>query len=184
MKNFIKRNLKGKRVFFLFILSTAVYIFMLTVTIPEVMNYSGGMKLMDMMPTGYNPNYVNSLLGALSEQGRRAYLLHQLPADMIYPLLFGVSNCLVLAWFLNKLGKFQSSLFYLCLLPIFAGIFDYCENIGIIRILSTYPQNSILLSQITNVFSILKSAFTTIYFIVLIIILVVIGLSRLKRKAT
>ena len=184
MKELIKRNLDGKKILFLFIVTNIVYVIMLTITIPKVMGFAGGMKLLDMIPSGYTPEYVNTLLNALGAAGRHAYLFNQIPVDMVYPFLFGVSNCLVLAYFLNKLGKFNSNLFYLCLLPIFAGLFDYCENIGIIIMLTSFPGNSILLSQVTNVFSILKSAFTTTYFIVLIISLIMFGTNKLFRKST
>ena len=37
------------------------------VTIPKTMEFSNGMKLLDMIPTGYDWNYVNELL-ILSEK--------------------------------------------------------------------------------------------------------------------
>ncbi len=182
MKNLIKRNLNGNKVLFLFILTNIVYAFMLILTIPKVMGFAGGMKLLDMMPTGYSAEYVDSLFNALGENGRHAYLFNQLPVDMIYPGLFAVSYCLVLAYFLNKLGKLESLLFYFCLLPIFSGLSDYCENIGIITMLKSYPENSVLLSQVTSVFSILKSVSTTIYFITLTIVLIALGWKSFKPK--
>lgn len=182
MRNLIRKNINGWKVLILFHLTNIIYAFMLTVTIPHVMNFSGGMKLLDMMPGGYNAEYVNSLLSALGEKGRHAYLFRQIPVDMVYPFLFGISNCLVLAYFLNKLGRLESSYFYLCFLPILAGIFDYCENIGIITLLNSFPHNSDLLSETTNVFSVLKSTFTTLYFIILSIILIVFGWSRVCQK--
>lgn len=182
MKELIKRNINGKKVLLLFILTNIVYAIMLTITIPKVMSFSGGMKLMDMMPTGYNTEYVNALLNTLGNKGRDAYLFNQIPIDMIYPFLFGISYCLVLAYILDKLGKLKGYLFYLCLIPLFSGLFDYCENIGIITMLNSYPHNTNLLTQITNVFSILKSSFTTIYFIILIIFLMVFGISKLFQK--
>jgi hypothetical protein len=182
MKEVIKRNIGGKKVLILFILTNIVYAIMLTITIPKVMNFSEGMKLLDMIPTGYNVEYVNSLLNTLGEQGRDTYLFNQIPIDMIYPLLFGTSYCLILAYILNKLEKLKGNFFYLCLLPLFSGLFDYFENIGIITMLNSYPDNSILLTQITNVFSILKSTFTTIYFIILIIFIIAFGLSKLFQK--
>jgi hypothetical protein len=100
---------------------------------------------------------------------------------MIYPFLFGVSYCLVLAYFLNRLGKLESYLFFLCFLPLFSGLFDYFENIGIITMLNSYPDNSIILTKATNVFSVLKSSFTTIYFIILTIFLIVFGRSKLLQ---
>ena len=182
MRDLVRKNINGKRVLILFILTNIIYAIMLIVTIPKVMSFAGEMKLLDMMPTGYSPEYVSSLLRALGEQGRHAYLCNQIPVDMIYPFLFGLSYCLVLAYFLNKLGKLESSLFYLCLLPLLAGLFDYFENIGIIALLNSFPHTSVFLSHLTNVFSVLKSAFTTIYFITLNIVLIVFGVTRLFQK--
>ncbi len=184
MVRLIKQNLDGKKVLLLFILTNILYAVMLTLTIPKVMSYSAGMQIMDMMPAGYNADYVNTLLKALGEKGRNAYLFEQIPVDMAYPLLFAVSWCLVLAYILNKLGKLHSKLIWLCFIPVFAGVFDYCENIGIITILNQYPGNSNLLSQITSVFSVLKSLCTTTYFAVLIICLSVLGIKKLKGLLT
>lgn len=179
MKNLIKKSLNGKVILFLFALTNIVYAIMLLITIPKVMKYSNGMQLLDMLPTGYNHDYVRTLLDTLGSQGREVYLHTQIPVDLIYPGLFGISYCLVMAYFLNKLGKLDSYLFYFCLIPIFSGIFDYFENIGIIAMLNNYPDNSNLLAQVTNVFSVLKSSFTTLYFIALILLLITLGKKRL-----
>lgn len=179
MKNLIKKSLNGKVILFLFVLTNIVYAIMLLITIPKVMKYSNGMKLLDMLPTGYNHDYVRTLLDTLGSQGREVYLHTQIPVDLIYPGLFGISYCLVMAYFLNKLGKLDSYLFYFCLIPIFSGIFDYFENIGIIAMLNNYPDNSNLLTQVTNLFSVLKSSFTTLYFIALILLLITLGKKKL-----
>ena len=182
MKDLIKRNINGKKILLLFILTNVIYAIMLSITIPKVMSFADGMKLLDMMPTGYNSEYVNSLLSALGATGRNAYLFNQLPVDMIYPFLFGITYCLLLAYIFNKLQKLDSFLFYLCFIPLFSGLFDYCENIGIITMLNNYPDNSNLLTQTTNVFSVLKSSFTTIYFIILTISLIVYGIKVIISK--
>jgi len=182
MKNFIKKNISGKKVLLLFIITNIVYAIMLTITIPNLMRFSKGMKILDMMPTGYSVEYVKLLFTTLGDKGRFVYLYHQLPIDMVYPILFGVSSCLVLAYLLNKLNKLESSLYYLCLIPLFSGLFDYGENIGIITLLRTFPNNSIGVTQITNWFSILKSAFTTSYFIVLIVLLFLFAKKKIASK--
>jgi hypothetical protein len=181
MENLIKKNISGKKVLFLFILTNTIYALMLAITIPKVMGLAGGMKLLDMMPTGYGPEYANTLLNVLGDKGRNTYLYNQLPLDMIYPLLFAVSYCLLLAYILNKLGKLNGYRFYLCLLPLFSGLFDYCENIGIIIMLNSYPHNSTLLTQTTSVFSILKSSSTIIYFTILTIFLIALGWRKLFK---
>jgi len=184
MKKLVSNNISGKKVLILFILTNTVYLIMLLFTIPQVIHFSGGMKILDMMPTGYDTAYVNKLFDTLGEQGRNLYLYTQLPVDMVYPLLFGVSNCLLLAFFLNKLGKLESLFFYLCFLPLFSGLFDYSENAGIITLLSTYPNHSEALVHITNIFSVLKSATTTIYFSVLIVCIILLAIKFVMRKRT
>jgi hypothetical protein len=183
MKRVILQNVKGSRVLFFFILANIVYAFMLLVTIPKVMSYSGSMKIPDMMPTGYNPEYMNSLLNQLGEEGRNAYLFRQIPVDMVYPLLFAISWCLVLAWLFKKLNYHNTKLIYLTFLPVFAGLFDYLENIGMIIILNRYPENGDILTHITNVFSILKSILTTSYFVVLIVTVLVFLIKKLKKPS-
>ena len=182
MRDIIKSNINGRKVLLLFILTNIIYVIMLTITIPKVLSFSGGLKLLDMMPAGYNPEYVNTLLYTLGEKGRNAYLFIQLPFDMIYPSLFAISSCLLLAYLLNKLRKLEGALFYLCFIPLLSGVFDYCENIGIISLLNSYPNNSNLLSQTTSVFSVLKSSSTVTYFIILITLLIVLGIRKIISK--
>ena len=187
MKNLILRNLNGTKILVLFLLTNVVYTIMLAITIPKVVNYAGGMKTLDMIPTGYNADYVNSLLVALGPDGRNAYLFQQIPLDLIYPGLFAITYCLLYAFILKKLDKQESFLFYLCFIPVLAGLFDYLENIGIITLLTNYPNNSITMAEMTNIFSLLKSGLSTIYFIVLIITLLALlakYIGSKSRKAT
>jgi hypothetical protein len=182
LKDLINRNLTGSKVLVLFVLTNIIYAFMLIITIPKTMGFSNGMKLLEMMPTGYNFEYINTLFDTLGEKGREVYLYNQIPVDMIYPFLFGISYCLLIAYFLKKLNKLNSPFFYLCLLPLVAGIADYFENFGIISMLNSYPDLSLFSTTATNIFTILKSMTTTIYMVALIITLIVLGLKTIKRK--
>jgi hypothetical protein len=155
---------------------------MLVITIPKTMAFSNGMKLLDMMPLGYNLEYAKALFNQLGTEGRAIYLFQQIPVDMIYPFLFGVSYCLTMGYFLKKLNKLESTFFYLCLLAPIAGFSDYIENIGIIVMLNSFPDISQTLVSTTSAFSMIKSMSTTIYFIALIIILIVLGINTLRIK--
>jgi hypothetical protein len=184
MKNFIKKHLNGKAVLSWFVLCNIVYAIMIVVTIPALTKYSHGIKILDMMPTGYDIHYVNTLFNALGTLGRAYYLYRQLPLDLIYPALFGISSCLVLAYFLNRLGTFGGKLFYLCLLPLFSGLFDYGENFGIISMLKAYPNITAVQVQTTSIFSIIKSVLTTIYFLILVILLLAVAKNKYFFKKT
>lgn len=179
---FIEKNSSGKKVLGLFIVTNLVYTFMLTVTIPKTMEFANGMKLLDMMPTGYDFHYVSELFSSLGEDGRWAYLTNQIPVDMIYPLIFGLCYCLLIGYFLKKLNKLNPPYTYLCLIPIIAGIADYLENIGIITLLKSYPELKETTVYTTNVFSIIKSISTTVFFVALTVVLITLGIKVLNRK--
>jgi cytochrome bd-type quinol oxidase subunit 2 len=182
MRELIDKNSNGKRVLLLFVFTNIVYALMLALTIPKVMQFTDGMKLLDMLPSGYDFGYVVTLFNALGEDGRHAYLCYQIPLDMIYPALFGISYCLLLAFFLKKLNRLNNSGFYLCLLPLIGAIADYLENIGIITMLNQYPNITPSTVQTTNLFSLVKSTSTSIYFVVLLIVLVILGMKQFKSK--
>jgi len=182
LTGFLDRNSSGRNVLVLLVLTYIVYAIMLVVTIPSTMSYSGGMKLLDMMPSGYDLDYVTKLFSSLGKEGRSVYLTNQIPVDMIYPFLFGLSSCLLIAYFLKKLKKLISPYIFLSLLPLVAGIADYLENLGIIAMLRSYPDLSQSSVSTTNVFSIVKSISTSLFFISLIIILIVVAIKSLKKS--
>jgi hypothetical protein len=178
----LEKYTSGNTVLVLFILTNVVYLFMLLVTIPKTLGFSNEMKLLDMLPTGYNQDYVNKLFSTLGENGREIYLTNQIPVDMIYPLLFGLTYSLLLAYFLKKLNKLKSPFTYLCLLPIIAGVSDYLENFGIITMLNSYPDLTETIVNTTSTFSVIKSTSTSIFFIALIVILMLLGIKFAKKK--
>ncbi len=184
MKTFekiIRNHLQGRKVLLLFIVANIVYVLMLTVSIPDVMEHTEGMKLLDMMPLGYDAEYVNTLFSTLGQTGRNTYLYRQIPMDMIYPLLFGISFSLLLAYFFNKLNKLKMPFLYLCLLPMLAAMGDYAENIGILTLLNDYPEISKNTVTMTNSFSLLKSSCTTLSFVVLIFVLLTLGIKSFRK---
>ncbi len=124
LRKIIGKHLSGKKVLILFALTNMVYAAMIFITIPKVMAFSGGLKLLDMMPLGYDLDDVNALFTALGEKGRGIYLHNQIPVDMIYPFLFGISYSLIFAFFYIN-GKLDSVFFYVILLPLVAGTADY-----------------------------------------------------------
>jgi len=101
---------------------------------------------------------------------------------MIYPLLFGLTYCLLLAYFLKKLNKLNVPFSYLCLLPIIAGIADYLENFGIIAMLKSYPELREIAVKTTSSFSFIKSISTSVFFIVLFIVIIILGFKAINRK--
>ncbi len=173
MKTQINRFLRGKIVLLLFIISSSLYFLMLFVTIPHLQRMTRGIRILDMMPAGYDLAYVEKMMEALGEAGRHYYLFRQLPIDLVFPIFFAASSCLIMAWFLKKLNQLDSKWFIVCYLPFFAGFFDYAENFSIISLINNYPEINKNRVLVSNLFSILKSSFTTIALTVLMVILLV-----------
>ena len=181
MKTLINQILKGKIVLLFFIISSSLYFLMLFVTIPHLHKISEGIKILDMLPAGYDFEYVKKLMDALGEEGRHYYLFRQIPIDFIFPFFFAFSNWLITGWFLQKLGKLDTKWVYLTYLPILSGIFDYAENLGIVSILNSYPEISRNTVSMTNLFSVLKSAFTTVSLTIILLIIIVWVLKKLNK---
>ena len=170
----------GKTVLGFLIPAMSIYLIMLLYTIPQVMQYAPEMKLFDMSPIGYSFFYAVDLLNALGVEGRGTYLYQQLPMDFIYPGLFAVSCCLLLTWLFSKSINANSKMFYLCFVPVLAGLFDYFENICIVNMLLSYPNITEIHVSTSSGFTILKSGLTTAFFVILMLGVVLL----LKRKWT
>lgn len=159
----------GKNVLLLFVLTMAVYLLMLLVTIPRVQRYAPDTALFDLSPAGYSHSQAMTLLETLGHDGRGAYLFPQLAIDFIYPGLFAICFSLMFIWVYSKRIRSDSKFLYLAALPVFGGIFDYVENILIIRMIMTFPDVSKGLVSVASGFTLLKSAFSTASFLMLIL---------------
>ncbi len=168
----------GKLVLTLFVITMGVYATILLMTIPAVQAQAPELPLFDVSPGGYSLEYATTLLAAIGESGRQIYLTRQLPLDFVYPGLVAVTYTLLLIWLFKQGFAAKSPIFYLAFVATFAGFFDYLENIGIILMLRSYPDLSATTVAFASINTILKSAFTTGFFLLLIV-----GLIAFIRKS-
>lgn len=165
----IQGKASGKNVLLLFVVTMAVYLLMLLVTIPSVQSYAPNTALFDLSPSGYSHSQALSLLETLGQDGRSAYIFPQLAIDFIYPGLFAICFSTMFIWVYSKRIRPDSKFLYLAVLPVFGGIFDYVENILIIQMIMTFPDVSKGLVAVSSAFTLLKSAFSTASFLLLIL---------------
>jgi hypothetical protein len=164
-KEYMQKSATGKMVLGFLVPAMVVYFLMLLYSIPQVEQHANGMKLFDLSPSGYSHQYALELLKNLGSTGRDIYLYRQLPLDFIYPGMFAVSCCLLLTWLFKKSLIINSSMFYWCIIPLVAGLFDYLENICIILMLKSYPNVPELLVIFASIFTVFKSILTIIFFV-------------------
>ena len=178
----LKELASGKTVLILFIMTMSVYLLMLFYTIPMVESFAPNTTLFDLSPSGYSYSQAMSLLEDLGNEGRQLYLSRQLPLDFIYPGLFAISYTLLLIWLFSKSFKGRSKIFYLAFIPALGGLFDYLENIYIIRMIHSFPDLSADLVRFASTFTLLKSIFTTIFFLLLFAGLAAFVFTKSKTK--
>lgn len=179
--SFLDKFATGRNIFILFILTGVIYFLMIFYTIPIVMSYANGMEILDLIPTGYTSEYAKLLFDSLGTDGRSAYLYKQIPLDMVYPLLFIITFSLLLRYIFKKSFHHESKMHFFIFIPLLAGIFDYCENIGIITMLGIYPIFSDFILNVTNTFTILKSFFTSLFFMFFFIGIVALIIKRFTK---
>lgn len=179
---FFNKNFSGRKLLVLFIVTTALYLAMLFVSIPQLKVFSGGMDILDMKPMGYDKNYVFQLFEYLGEKGRNYYLFCQIPLDMLYPGFYSVTYSLLITYFLKKLSWFSLRFSFLCIMPILGGFFDYLENFGTIFMLISYPKIPEILPSLNNIFTIIKSIFISISQTTFLMLLLIFGIKKIFWK--
>jgi len=180
--NVLKKHASGRTVIVLFTLTMAIYLLMLFYSIPMVESFAPNTALFDLSPSGYSYQHAMSLLEELGNEGRQIYISLQLPLDFVYPGLFAVSYTLLLIWLFAKSIKDTSRIYYLAFIPALGGLFDYLENVYIIRMINSFPDLSPRLVQIASTFTLLKSIFTTIFFLLLFAGLAAFVFTKYKTK--
>lgn len=184
MLQFLSKPLKGSTVLILVVITNAVYLLMNLWTIPALTELSGGMRIPDMMPMGYDQLYIMKLFLALGLEGQDFYIFRQIPLDMVYPFLFGISYTVLMIWVFARFSALDTSWVNLAFIPLIAGFFDYLENIGIVLMMGEYPEVSETTVNITSVFTNVKSGLTALYFTSLIIVFLFLSIRRTRKRQT
>jgi hypothetical protein len=168
-----------KAIFWLvFAAMAAVYATMLIWTLPTITAEAGGLAPFDMRPLGYSLDEAKAFLSALSADGRDLYLNVQLWLDLFYPALLAVSLI-----FATILLAPPGLLRWLLILPAVLGmVFDYLENFSIGRMLEAGPDAlTEALAAEASRWTILKSGFTTVSMMAVIVLLVIWFVTRQRR---
>lgn len=183
MFRLIKQNLQEKKVLLFFMVTLIIHLTMVLFTIPKLEAITNGLKIFDLRQFGYSFQEASLLINTLGESGKSIYLYQQIPLDLVYPTSYGISLCLILAYFLNKLGLIDSKYFTLSMLPLLIAFFDYLENFCIILILNIFPDISKNQVFLASNLTIIKSILTTLYFLVLIFVLLKLAYKKFLHKS-
>ena len=126
---------------------------------------------------------VNVVFTDMGVIGRDFYKSTIIPVDMVYPIIYGLFLIILLLFLLKKITVIDSKLMFLSLVPIFAVLFDYWENINILNLLATYPnlnpQDVVHGELITR----LKWSFASISILLVLALSIIVASKKIRTVA-
>lgn len=152
--------------------------------VPRLMEQSQGMGLLDNT-FGYTAERAYDLFETLGADGRQLYRTYLLAFDFLYPILFAVTNSVVLAYLLESL--FGPNRFFplIYLLPFPALLLDYVENICLLTLLWQYPTQLPALALFAEIVTAIKLSLVNVLFIITLVtlagVLIKAASARLRR---
>jgi len=122
---------------------------------------------------GFNPQKTLMMVGEYGDDARSYYARTELTTDILYPMVYAFLFGIILALLYS--GSPRS---WVNTLPFVCLLFDYLENITIVILLTTFPQQSLTIATLCEFFKLLKwLVFGAI------ILLILLGLfSKLKKR--
>ncbi len=156
----------------LLVLTLTVTATMNAVLLPAITAEAGGLPCFDMRMLGYGEQEVAAFLSALSARGRDLYLHAQLPLDFVYPVLYTLLFCALLTALRDKATK-------LLALPLLLAVFDYGENVCLVRLLSAGV--TAVPVSLASTFTVVKSLLMVAVF-ALILVLFCLRLAGKRKK--
>lgn len=142
---------------------------------------SGGVGPIDLRFFS-TPEQIQSMIEAYGEAGRASYRTIELTADILYPIIYTLFFCLLLSWLLQRAFAADSSVRMLNVVPIGGWLFDLLENVGVVTMLSIYPNTSVLIAWATILFTIVKWVFALATVVLILYALVLAIKNRFKKQ--
>lgn len=110
-------------------------------------------------------------------QGRAAYAWASPTVDTLFPVLY-------VTFFAGLIYRFRPSerLWVTAFIPVFAGVWDLCENAQITAMLLQYPKLSARQVEVASFFTTVKHGLSAVYELTALVYLLMNFVSRRKHK--
>jgi hypothetical protein len=123
------------------------------------------------------PEKMFAMVERYGEYGRVFYRNVELTVDIIYPIIYMLAFGLLISWLFQRGFKSDSKMQKWNVAPVGAWLFDLLENLGIVTMLTMWPNQPVALAWLTTIISTIKWVFAGGS-----ILLIVIGLVAATRN--
>jgi len=180
LTNLLSFPKQGSRILFFWGAAILVYFLMVFGTLADIERITG-VRAFDMRPTGYTYADALALISSLGDEGRRIYLVRQIPLDTVYPALLAISSASSLFWLSRSFGSTVRWYRAFTAIAYLAASADYAENMLIVRMLNSGPSVPEALVTAASLASMSKSILSTIVFTALLVALTEFAIRRMRR---
>lgn len=130
--------------------------------------------------------YTGSDLYAMASEfgvmGRRTYIFHRFTFDIVWPLVYGMFMYTIIGYSLKKVTVLRKYIFLLYI-PVIAVVLDYFENVFASIVFARFPKETLVVAQMTPIFTMLKWFFVGTGMVFTMIALVIVVLDFIMKKA-
>ena len=118
---------------------------------------------------------VQSAMRQYGSQGRTVYALASPTLDTLFPVLY-------VTFFAGLLYRFRPSdrLWLLAFIPVFAGVWDLCENAQIVTMLMEFPDISARQVAVASFFTSVKHVLSAVYELMALVFLLISLVRRFR----
>lgn len=178
-KNFY--SVKNVVISFVFFMFLYYLINFSSLGLAKLIEITDGHSILDMEMSGYSVDRAYEILDSLGEAGRNFDIKYIVPLDFPFPLAYGIFYFVCLSVLAKNLLQKLKRPWLIGLIGFCATLFDWLENVMIIQLLNNYPQRLENVAEIASLFTQLKSGFTMLSMLLIIIGLVGLGMKKLLR---
>ncbi len=127
----------------------------------------------------YSPDKAYGLITSYGEH-RERYAFMSMTADTAYPIIYTSLFMVLILQLAKYLWPQHPKIHRIALIPLFAFVFDLCENASIITMLKAFPKRLDNIAQIASLFTSLKWCSVAMIFAIILILMVLLAIKTLR----
>lgn len=128
------------------------------------------------------PDKTFAMIERYGEFGRPFYRNVELTLDIIYPIIYTFAFGLAISWLFQRGFAPTSKMQKLNTMPVGAWFFDLLENLGIVIMLSAWPNQPVAVAWLAMVFTAVKWFFVGGTMLLMLVGLVMAAKNGFKKK--
>ena len=164
LSNFLNRIASWKSLVIFFLLYMVFAGYVLQNAEKEIVALAGKPVGIIDLTFGFNPQKTLMMVAEYGDDARSYYARTEMTVDILYPVVYSFLFGIILTILYRG-----SSRSWVNTLPFVCLLFDYLENITIVILLTTFPQQSLAIAVLCELFKLLKwLAFGSVILLILL----------------